>query len=97
MKCDEGVKPDSFKSGQKIYMDPFHFLPFDRFLPKPKGEKSAGGFGGSRGGFRGGSRGGFRGGDRGGFRGGDRGGFRGGFRGGDRGGFRGGNNFRRGG
>jgi H/ACA ribonucleoprotein complex subunit 1 len=101
MKCDEGVKPDSFKSGQKIYMDPFHFLPFDRFLPKPKGEKSAGGFGGQRGGFRGGARGGPRGGgfaSRGGFA--PRGGFgnrggSGGFRGGSS--FRGGNNFRRGG
>ena len=91
MKCDEGVQPSSFKSGQKIFMDPYHFLTLDRFLPRPKGEKSAYTPSG-RGGFRGGRGGGDRGGFRGGFRGGDRGGFRGGFRGGDRGGssFRGG-------
>ena len=91
MKCDEGVKPESFKSNQKIFMDPMHFLPFDRFLPKPKGEKKAfgGQGGGQRGGFRGGARGGARGGGN--FRGGNRGGN---FRGGN---FRGGNNFRRGG
>ena len=82
MKCDEGVQPSSFKEGQKIYMDPMHFLPLDRFLPKPKGEKQKFAPGaGSRGGFRGG-----RGGGRGNFRGGDRG--RGNFRGGN---FRGGN------
>lgn len=106
VKCDTGVKPSSFKEDQPIYMNDEHFLPIQRFLPRPKGETSGsrgrGGFrgrGGDRGGFRGGDRGGFRGrgGDRGGFRGGDRGGFRGrggdrgGFRGGSRGGFRGGN------
>jgi len=87
VKCDTGVKPSSFKEGQTIYMNPEHFLPMHRFLPKPKGE-SSGSKGGSRGG-RGGARGGFSGG-RGTFSGGrgvPRGGT-GGFRGGS-GGFRG--------
>jgi H/ACA ribonucleoprotein complex subunit 1 len=90
VKCDTGMKPTSFKEGQIIYMNPEHFLPIDRFLPKPKGQKGSGGSRGGRGGgnFRGAPRGGgnFRGAPRGGnFRGGPRGGgnFRGGARGGN--------------
>ena len=83
VKCDTGVKPNSFKAGDIIYMNPEHFLPIQRFLPQPKGQKS----GGSRGGSRGG-RGGARGGGRGSFSGG-RGNFSGG-RGGGRGSFSGG-------
>lgn len=84
----EGVKPDSFKKGDKFYMDQYNdCLPLDRFLPRPAGAKKVGGGGG--GGARGG-RGGSRGGPRGGGRGGPRGGNRGGSRGGNRGGFRGG-------
>lgn len=96
VKCDTGVKPSSFKEGAKIYMNPEHFLPIERFLPKPKGASSGfrgGSRGGNRGGARGGARGGSfnnRGGQRGGFRGGsfnNRGGNRGSFN--NRGGFRG--------
>ena len=56
VKCDTGVKPSSFKEGSKIYMNPEHFLPIDRFLPKPKGvgSSSRGGRGGARGAPRGG-------------------------------------------
>ena len=38
--CDKDIKPESIKSGEKIYMDTSHFLPFARFLPK-KVEKGA--------------------------------------------------------
>lgn len=111
VKCDTGVKPDSFKEGQTLYMNPEHFLWMNRFLPKPKPDpladkpkkvKGASG-GATRGGF--GGRGGFssRGGaGRGGFssRGGS-GGFRGGSNGfnsrGGSGGFRGGSSGFRGG
>lgn len=68
----EGVTPDKFKPGDKLYMNPFDLLPLDRFLPKPKGQGGpkvarpsggAGGFKRGGGGFnRGGggfSRGGF--------------------------------------
>ena len=98
----EGVNPNSFKKGSKIYLDKAFVLPLNIFLnpPKPTGGSFRGGAGGRgapRGGFRGG-RGGFggapgAGGQRGGFRGGsfggnNRGGPRGGGFGG-RGGFRG--------
>ncbi len=98
LKCDEGIDPKNFKANSKVkiiinykvYMDPYHFLTLDRFLPKPKGEKQprTGGSGFQRGGSF--QRGGFRGAPRGGsFRGAPRGGN---FRGAPRGG-----NFRRGG
>lgn len=96
IKPDDGVKAESFKSGDKLYADPQQCRDTKFFMPRPvfaKGARPAGmqGRGGAngfkpRGGFgdRGG-RGGF--GDRGGRGGfGDRGGFRGGFAGG-RGGF----------
>ena len=38
--CDKDIKPESIKSGEKIYLDTSHFLPFTRFLPK-KIEKGA--------------------------------------------------------
>ena len=38
--CDKDIKPESIKSGEKIYMDTTHFLPFARFIQK-KGEKGA--------------------------------------------------------
>ena len=102
VKCDTGMKPNSFKEGQKIFMNPEHFLYMNRFLPqpkqdplvdKPKRPKGSGAPRGGAGGFRGGNRGGsggFRGGNRGGSGGFSRGGS-GGFRGGNSGGFRGGN------
>jgi H/ACA ribonucleoprotein complex subunit 1 len=103
VKCDTGVNPKSFEEGQKLYMNPEHFLWMNRFLPKPlpdplaakpkkpKGSRPSGVGGAPRGGQRGGFRGGFnnaRG--SGGFRGAPRGGsnFRGAPRGGS-GGFRG--------
>ena len=87
VKCDNGFKPNSFKEGSKVYMNPEHFLFFSTFLPKPKpdplapkqkkpkgqGTQNSGGY--SRGGFGGNNRG--FGNNRGGFRGGNRGGFRG--------------------
>lgn len=91
VKCDPGVQPTSFKADQTIYMNPEHFLPMSRFLPKAGGSGGAsrGGRGGSRGGNRGGGNFGNRGGGN--FRGNQRGG--GNFRGNQRGGgnFRGGN------
>jgi len=104
LDANSGVKADSFKAGDALYVDPEQMRDKQFFLPRPtvpkrrqpmnqqgfKPRGGAGGRGGARGGFRGGDRGGFRGGDRGGFRGGDRGGFRGGDRGGFRGGDRGG-------
>ncbi len=38
--CDKDIKPESIKSGEKIYLDTTHFLPFTRFIQK-KGEKGA--------------------------------------------------------
>ncbi len=66
IKCDQGIDPKSFASNSQVYMNPEHFLPFQRFLPKPKvegGQKRQGGGGGDRGGRGGfgGGRGGFRG------------------------------------
>lgn len=88
VKCDNGFKPNTFKEGSKIYMNPEHFLFFNTFIPKPKPDpllpkqKKPKGQGGQSSGF---SRGGFGGNNRGfgsnrGFRGGNsnRGGFRGG-------------------
>ncbi|KAI1732953.1 gar1/Naf1 RNA binding region domain-containing protein [Ditylenchus destructor] len=102
VKLNEGVKSASFKTEQKIYIDPAKLLPVERFLGPSSGGRGRGGQRGGRGGGmsrgRGGSRGGFGGGrggggfDRG--RGGGRGGFRGDFRGGNRGG---GGGFSRGG
>ena len=67
VKCDEGIKPTSFKENTKIYMNVEHFLSFDRFLPKkptPKGQKGKGQErkGGARGGRngRGKNNGGYR-------------------------------------
>ncbi|MCQ2819904.1 MAG: H/ACA ribonucleoprotein complex subunit GAR1/NAF1 [archaeon] len=56
VKCDEGIPPTSIKEEEKIYMNPEHFLPFERFLPKKPGQKGQG-RGGAKGG-RGGARGG---------------------------------------
>ena len=42
VNCDKDVKPESIKSNEKIFMNPEHFLPFARFLPKKSGEKKAG-------------------------------------------------------
>ncbi len=53
VKCDEGISPDSIKSGEKIFMNVEHFLSFDRFLPKKPGQK-----GQNRGGPKGQNRGG---------------------------------------
>ncbi|XP_031628481.1 probable H/ACA ribonucleoprotein complex subunit 1 [Contarinia nasturtii] len=101
IKLGENMKAGSFKSQQKLFIDPAKLLPLHRFLPKPpqpkgpKGKKGPpGGVGGARGG---GGRGGFGGGGRGGFggRGGGGGGFRG--RGGAGGGRGGGGGFGRGG
>ncbi len=36
--CDKDIKPESIKTGEKIYLDTTHFLPFSRFVQK-KGEK----------------------------------------------------------
>ncbi|KAK7791385.1 hypothetical protein R5R35_007917 [Gryllus longicercus] len=102
VKLGEGLKAESFKRGQTLYVDPRKLLPLSRFLPSAPGQKrggSRGGFGRGRGGFGGrGSRGGFgsRGGGRGGFGGrGGGGGFGGRGRGGGGGGFgRGGGGFR---
>ncbi|KAK8807624.1 hypothetical protein JH06_1014 [Blastocystis sp. subtype 4] len=92
MKCDEGVKPSSFKSGDKVYINPMKLLPLSRFTET---QKPAGGRGGARGGARGGRGGsggrGGRGGNRGGGRGGSFGGNRGGSFSGNRGGSFGGN------
>jgi H/ACA ribonucleoprotein complex subunit 1 len=97
VKADAGIKPASFKSGDKFFISSDKVLPLEKFLPKPpqpkvKKPKSAGGVSKpTSGGFRGG-RGGARGGgfSRGGgsFRGGNRGGSRGGFGRGGQGGFR---------
>lgn len=69
----EGVKLNSYKKGDKIYIDKAFVLPLkyieDAEKPKPKISKPKG-----QGGSQGGNRGGFRGGNRGGFRGGNRGG-----------------------
>lgn len=61
VQCDKDIKPSSVKSGEKIYLNTEHFLPFSRFLPKKPGEK-----GQNKGQQRGGGRGGQRGGQRGG-------------------------------
>lgn len=78
----EGIKLDSFKKGDKIYIDKAFVLPLEYIqnAENPKPKISKGGSGGRGSSFRGGNRGG-------GFRGGNRGGSRGGnFRGGNRGG-----------
>uniref|UniRef100_A0A7E4ZPY5 H/ACA ribonucleoprotein complex subunit n=1 Tax=Panagrellus redivivus TaxID=6233 RepID=A0A7E4ZPY5_PANRE len=89
VKLNEGIKANSFKKEQPVFIDPGKLLPVERFT-NPNASRGRGGARGGRGGDRGGrggfgdrGRGGFggRGGGRGGF--GDRGG-RGGF--GDRGG-----------
>ena len=88
VKCDTGVKPESFKEGQKLYMNPEH--PLADKPKKPKGARPSGVGGAPRGGARGGFRGGFNNsrGSGGNFRGAPRGGaFRGAPRGGS--GFRG--------
>ena len=104
VRAETGVKPASFKSGDKFFISNDKVLPIDRFLPKPpqpkaKRPKAAGSAssGGVRkpfsagGGFRGG-RGGARGGsfNRGGgsFRGGNRGGSQAGYGRGGQSGFR---------
>lgn len=65
----EGVKLNSYKKGDKIYIDKAFVLPLkyieDAEKPKPKISKPGQGQGGSRGGNRGGFRGGNRGSDRG--------------------------------
>ncbi|KAI1726487.1 gar1/Naf1 RNA binding region domain-containing protein [Ditylenchus destructor] len=103
VKLNEGIKSASFKTEQKIYIDPAKLLPVERFLAPSSGGRGRGGQRGGRGGGmgnrgRGGGRGGFGGGRGGGFDrgrgGGGRGGFRGDFRGGNRGG---GGGFSRGG
>lgn len=45
VNCDKDVKPESIKSGEKIFMNVEHFLPFSRFLPKKPGEKNNSGHG----------------------------------------------------
>jgi H/ACA ribonucleoprotein complex subunit 1 len=101
VKADMGVKPASFKNGDKFFIASDKVLPLERFLPKPPQPKAkrpkTAGSGGVRkpisgsSGFRGG-RGGSRGGNfnRGGgsFRGGNRGGGRAGFGRGGQSGFR---------
>ncbi|TKR82226.1 hypothetical protein L596_015981 [Steinernema carpocapsae] len=103
VKMGQGMKADSFRGGQKLYINPEKLLPIEKFTSSEgasggRGRGGRGGPGGARGG-RGGGRGRGNFSDRGGrgsrgFSGGNRGGFRGGdrggFRGGDRGGFRGG-------
>eukprot|EP01117_Protostelium_nocturnum_P016271 TRINITY_DN63_c0_g1_i1.p1 TRINITY_DN63_c0_g1~~TRINITY_DN63_c0_g1_i1.p1 ORF type:complete len:233 (+),score=119.85 TRINITY_DN63_c0_g1_i1:156-854(+) len=101
VKPSDGIKPASYKKGDKVFIGPSQLTPLSMFTEeaKPVAKKPAarGGRGAPRGGggFRGGRGaprgGGFRGNDRGGF-GGGRGGVSkfGGGRGGDRGGFRGG-------
>lgn len=47
----QGIKPDSFKAGQKVYMAPEDQLPMDVFTNKakrmpPKGPRGVGGRGG---------------------------------------------------
>ena len=67
-KCDADIKPESIKEGEKIYMNPEHFLQMSRFLPKTnenKGQKGKnkgqkGGNKNDRGANRGRNRGGYR-------------------------------------
>ena len=35
VKCSDGVKADSFKAGDKLYISPDKLLPMARFLPPP--------------------------------------------------------------
>lgn len=51
VKLGENMKVGSFTPKQKLYIDPAKLLPLNRFLPKPPGQKGAGG---GRGGPRGG-------------------------------------------
>ena len=59
IKCDTGVKADSFKAGDSMYINPMKLLPLSRFTEENKGG-ARGGRGGARGGRggRGGARGG---------------------------------------
>lgn len=88
VKPAEGIKSDSFKVGDKVFIDPEKLMPAEYFTA-PDAEKRA-----QRGGMRGGMRGGRGGRGGGGFRGGrggaPGGGFRGGRGGAPGGGFRGG-------
>ena len=66
VNCDKDVKPESIKTGEKIFMNVEHFLPFSRFLPKKPGEKNTShGKGGNQNRGRGNQRGRGRGGNRG--------------------------------
>mmetsp|Transcript_7920 Transcript_7920/g.22107 ORF Transcript_7920/g.22107 Transcript_7920/m.22107 type:complete len:159 (-) Transcript_7920:388-864(-) len=42
VKPNEGIKPDSFKKGKKLYIDTQKLLPMVRFLPSSSGGKSGG-------------------------------------------------------
>lgn len=67
VKMQTGMSASSFKSGQKVYIDPQQLLPMDRFLPsapikKAKGGKGKGGFSGKGSFGKGKGKGGFGGG-----------------------------------
>ena len=54
VKAANGIAADSFKSGDKLYINPMKLLPLERFLPQPGG---GGGKGGGKGKGKGGGKG----------------------------------------
>jgi H/ACA ribonucleoprotein complex subunit 1 len=48
VKLSEGLKASSFKTDQKIYIDPYKLLPLERFLGDGQKQQRGGG-GGQRG------------------------------------------------
>lgn len=52
MKLNQGLKPQSFKKDQKVYIDPAKLLPVERFT-NPAPSRGRGGARGGRGGDRG--------------------------------------------
>ena len=57
VKAANGISATSFKTGDKLFINPLKLLPLERFLPQPKGSGGAPGGGRGKGG-KGGGKGG---------------------------------------